>query len=442
MKNITPEFQKELFKYILQNKSCARLIKDIHKDVFTYDEHKLFIILLKKYVDKYSRLPSSSITFTQFLYDNKNILKLEDSVMPSLEEEIESLYKPIKADEDFLGEHLVSLIQYQQIKNLFGKYAPILHDGSDVWDKMKMELEATINLGLTEEDERPIPTSILDDWYNDGSNDAYAFPTFLKALNQFTTKKGFAPPELIEILGLPKGFKTGTMLNIGAHYALDGLHVFVADFENGITQMRQRIKQVLLEAEYKELFDGTHTEHIQDYLHYFKMMGGSIWVGSYNAFMHTANDVKADMRAIMKDKDITFNCIVWDYADIMKPTIKQNRGDENISRVYHDIVSVHKTLECFGFTASHTKQSALGKFEPNMGDQSAAWSKNKDAHACFYITQDEDEEPYDLARIGVVFQRQGVKKGHFYVKTDIARQTLIEVPTEIYEDLLNSEDDI
>lgn len=437
MKALTPEFQKELFKYLIQNKTSVGIVKDISKEVFTFEEHKLFIILLKKYIEKYRRMPSS-IDLIQFLHDNTKLLGLEQDVIPDLEDEIRDLFTPIKADEQFLSEHLITLVQYQQMKTIFGKYAPILQDGVEVWEKLKIELESTLSLGTDEELERPLPTSVLGDWYNDSRTNVHAYPTFMKGLNRLTAKGGFASPELIQILGLPKQFKTGTMLNIAIQYALSGLNVYVADFENGQLQMRERIKQALLEATLDEIIDNTYEDIIDACLFFWTMMGGSIWVGSYTANVHTARDVEFDMKQICKENNIEngFDCIIWDYADIMAPTVKQHELRHSIDRVYHDIISVHKRQGAFGFTASHTKQSSMGKFEPKMNDQSEAWNKNKNAHACFYITQDEEEAEYDLARIGVVFQRQGKKSGYFYVSIDFERQTLNEISQEDYEEAM------
>ena len=434
MKALTPEFQKELFKYLLQNKTSVRIVKDISKEIFTYEEHKLFIILLKKYIEKYRRMPSS-IDLIQFLHDNTKLLGLEEKVLPDLEDEIRDLFTPVKADEQFLSEHLISLVQFQQMKIIFGKYAPILSDGMEVWEKLKIELESTLSLGTDEEMERPLPTSLLGDWHNDSRTNTHAYPTFMKGLNRLTAKGGFSSPELIQILGLPKQFKTGTMLNIAIQYAIGGLNVFIADFENGQMQIRERLKQTILEATLNEVINNVHEDIIDACLFFWTMMGGSIWVGSYTANTHTARDVEFDMKQICKENNIEngFDCIIWDYADIMAPVVKQKEKRHSIDRVYHDIIAVHKRQEAFGFTASHTNRSASGKFEPTMADQSEDWGKNKNAHACFYITQDEEEKEFDLARIGVVFQRQGRSSGYFYVGIDFERQVLNEISQEDYD---------
>ena len=444
MNKITPEFQKEIFKYLLQNKTSARLVRDLSKDIFTFDEHKLFITLLQKYVEKRKRMPTK-IDFLQYLNESNKKLKIDEDTLADLSDELADLYSPLQASEEYLSENLISLIQYQQIRNIFANYAPILDDGIEVWEKAKIEFELTLGLSMDEDDYRPIPTSIWDDWDNDNRSNIFAHPSYILGLNRLTNKKGFATPELIILLGLPKQFKTGTMLNILVRYAIYGLNVFIADFENGQTQIRQRIKQILLEATSEEIITDVNGDVIDACITTWKLLGGSIWVGSYTANIHTAKDVEDDMKIIGKeegfyDGDNGWGAIGWDYCDIMQSVKKEKEKRNKIENVYHDCIAVQKRQGAFGISASHTNRSAMGKFEPTMEDFSEDWGKAKNCHACFYVAQDEDEKEAGIARIGVVMQREGVPSGHFYVDLDIPRQQLVEIDDAEYTELLETND--
>jgi hypothetical protein len=392
-------------------------------------------------------MPSSIDTgqiMAQYLDDKSSSTKITQDQKDAIQEEVRDLYRPVQADEEYLAEHLITLIQYQQMKKLLMLYAPVLENGMDVWEKLKIELESTLALSMDEDDARPLPTEVLTDWHNDGRTVVYAIQTFLNGLNSLTGKGGFATPELITILGLPKAFKTGVIINLLVHMgAYYGLNIFLADFENGQQQVRTRVKQALMGATLQEVINNEYDDVLDECLDGWKLNGGSIWVGTYTAFTHSAKDVEMDMRAICKERGYEdgFDCIGWDYADIMRPTVKQNSLREDIGRVYHDIIGVHKRQEAFGFTASHTNRSAMGKFEPTMADFSEDWGKAKNAHACFYITQDEEEAKENIARIGVVMQRQGAKSGYFPVLINYETQTLEEIPEEVYLECMEEDED-
>lgn len=447
MKSLTLDYQREIFKYLLQNKSSVRLVKDIPIDVFQNTDHRIVLQEIKKFVNKFSRMPSSIDTsqiMYQYIEDNKTKLGITQDQIDLFQQDIKNLYTPVQADEEYLAEHLVTIIQYQQMKKLLSTYAPILDNGMEVWEKLKIELDPILSLSMDEDEARPLPTEIFTDWHNDGRTVVYAIQTFLNGLNRLTAKGGFATPELITILGLPKAFKTGTIINLLVHMAAYyGLNIFLADFENGQTQVRTRVKQTLMQASLMEVINNEYADVLEECLDGWKLNGGSIWVGSYTAFTHTAKDVEMDMRRICKENGYEngFDCIGWDYADIMRPTTKQNSLREDIGRVYHDIIAVHKRQGAFGFTASHTNRSAMGKFEPTMADFSEDWGKAKNAHACFYITQDEDEAKENIARIGVVMQRQGAKSGYFPVQINYETQTLEEIPEEVYQDCMEVDED-
>lgn len=447
MKSLTLDFQREIFKYLLQNKSSVRLVQDIPIDVFQNADYRIVLQEVKKFVKKFSRMPSSIDTnqlMYEYLESNKTKLSITQDQIDLFQEDVRNLYNPVQADEDYLAEHLVTIIQYQQMKKLFATYAPILDNGMDIWEKLKIELDPILALSMEEDEARPLPTEIFTDWHNDGRTKVYAIQTFLNGLNSLTAKGGFSSPELITILGLPKAFKTGTIINLLVHMAAYyGLNVFIADFENGQTQVRTRVKQTLMEATLMEVINNEYEDVLDECINGWKLNGGSIWVGSYTAYTHTAKDVEMDMRRICKERGYEngFDCIGWDYADIMRPSVKQNSLREDIGRVYHDIIGVHKRQDAFGFTASHTNRSAMGKFEPTMADFSEDWGKAKNAHACFYITQDEDEAKENVARIGVVMQRQGAKSGYFPVLINYDTQTLEEIPEEVYRECLDEEED-
>ena len=426
------EFQKEVLKYLVQDRKNRYLIKELDPAVFDLEEHQLVFSLVKKYLSKYNKQPLR-VDFLQWVQKSLTKTSWDEDIVKLVISSAKMLYKPIEASEELLRDTVVEFVQYQMAKVLLAKYAPKLKEGVGVWANMRDELNDILRLEKNEGSDHARPTSLFTEWDEEFEEVAQTYPCYLPSLNRLTSKKGFASPELILILGLPKGFKTGVMINFAVNYAIDGLKIYVADFENGQREYRERIKQALMHDTREKVKEGYDSEFLDECLTRWSGMGGDIIVGSYTAYEDGVIDVEADLQWLKDTKGFVPDMIVWDYPDIMNTKEKEKEARNRISRAYHEIIGLHKKLECFGFAASHTKQSAIGKFNFDIGDFSEDWGKAKNCHATFGIMQNEADEAAGIGRLGVVLQRSGAASGTVFVEIDKETQTMREINMEDYQ---------
>jgi len=430
--DIAIEFQKELFKFLATERTMKNIMVEFDATVFDLTEYQLTFKLLQKCVAKIKRLPTKA-DFLQYITTQLPKLKWDEKVEAEIFATAKMLYTPIYASKELLTETAVEFAQYQMMKKAAEKYIPTLQDGVEIWRSFKNDITKILAIGTSGGSDHAEPTSVFDEWDEAFSEYGQTHPCYLNGLNKLTAKRGFASPELILILGLPKGFKTGTMINLGVNYAIAGLKVFCVDFENGQKAYRQRIKQALLQCTRQELQE-EEPEHINNCLQFWKLKGGNIFVQSYTAYANTPKDVEADLDYLREVHGFIPDVILWDYPDIINPSdtsIKETR--HKIQHVYHEIISLNKRLGCFSFAASHTTKSAVGKFNYDMGDFSEDWGKAKNCHATFGIMQSPEEAEAGVARLGVVLQREGVKSGTIFVNIDESRQLMEEIDEAEYQ---------
>lgn len=236
-------------------------------------------------------------------------------------------------------------------------------------------------------------------------------PTYLTGLNRLTASGGFKKPEFIIIAGGPKGYKTGTALNIALGYVKEGMNVYYVDTENGKSAIRDRFLQALAKCELKEL----NREDVRKALKYIvprvRLFGGEIIIDHYAANRHTVADVEARLEYLRVEEGWEPDLIVWDYPDLMVPSVraKGDKRHEDIATVYYDIVALNSRLGIFSLGITQVKADAVDKEVIQMQDFGGAFAKAMIAHAAFAICRTEDEVAAGIGRLVPVFQRQGVR---------------------------------
>jgi len=428
---MTIEFQADVLSQLIANQEFKGFIKDVSPELFTEPEHKFIMSVLREYNSKYKSVPTLT-NLLQFVNNNsQSTIDLSD-----IEGVLQLLYNRKVEDVPLLRDTVIDKVKEQRLKNLIkGSIGQPITDNQI--SSMLHELTSIDRLGKNIE-ERPKPIRVTANLILPDRFQSKAYPTYIHGLNALTTKGGFAPPELITFLSAPKSFKTGTLINLAKGYVTDGLKVFYADFENGAENILMRFEQCLTGATYEEMQEGIYDDISLQQMAKITKLGGEFIIQSYQANIHTLDDVEADILAL-KEMGVDIQLVCYDYLDLAKCADKTITQDTHkIQHIYHHAISLNKKHNMFSITPSQVNRSAVNKENIDMTDFARDFGKAMNVHAAFAIMRTDDESDKGIARIGTVVQRMGKrptknKNNQVYIQIDenTMQVTEIDSPDDI-----------
>lgn len=435
---MTIDFQKDLLRVLIQSPSFRKYIPQISEDIFDMPESQVIFQLLQNYVEKYRKQPEYSSMMEWWSRVTKK-QSIEENTYKSIQVEIASMYEEYRGDTGLLEDTIAEQIQYKMAKVLFQKYASQLSDGIDIYRKMRIELNDIIDFD-TEETTESEGKYLFKEFDPPKRGQRIGQPTFLKALNRMTAAGGFHTPQLVIIMGTPKGFKTGTVMNLALSYAIDGLKVFYADTENGLLSIENRFKQAMAKCTYQELFSGDLNDILEEQSRRMQVMGGEIRMERFPAHTKSINDIEAKLDELRDEDGWVPDLIIYDYLDLFLANDPTKRREKriNIQHVYFDAINLQAKIGAFGISPSQVSKEALNKPIINMKDFSEDFGKAMNAHAAFAICRTVEEQELGVARIVPVVQREGVAQASgatCLVKMNEERMDITEITYEEYEDI-------
>lgn len=447
----TLDFQFETLKFFVSPNDFylgAKYLDIMDADCYSLEEHAFILDSLQKYKKQYGTIPKTHATFVQFLEDNiPDSTKTE--VKQKIYKEVRQLYTPFVSDTPIVIEKIVEYGQYVLTANLFKEYAGKLREGGQVIKQAYADMAKIVKLADSinvNENEVTKGAYLVKDFSTRGAyKPVQGDPTFLKALNRMTSAGGFYAPQLIIFMGAPKGFKTGTMLNIALGYVKDGEKVFYADFENSVRSINTRANQGLVGASFDELRNGDKTETVKSIMKHIETLGGEMRIEYFQANVASIADVEARLVQLAQEDGFVPTKIIYDGLDLVTPIDKSIRDKRlQIQATYHDAIRLQTKYCLTGFTPSQVSRQAISKPILNMQDLSEDIGKAHNAHAAFAICRTDEEIQAGTARIVPVFQREGVRQEMAtpcFVKIDEARMLVEEIDINI-EGLLSKRDNI
>lgn len=436
------QFQNDILKFLCQNKQGKRYLKILDADLFDAREYEVIFTYLKSFSNKYKGLPNKGqILDILEIHLRRNKTNLTKEKLKEfrivLTETIDSIFEPSTANVEYIKEKLIGKYQKKRIRQVFKENAGKLKgDDDDLINEIFKEISAIKKLG--EEDlgeiEKNRGSFLLADHQPGDYSIPKAHPCYLQALNNMTSTKGFYSPQLIIIMAEPKGFKTGTVLNIAKNYMRDGYKVFYADTENGHKRISDRARQSMLNCTFEELISGKLDSKLASLVRKYRTMGGEFRPNFFPAQTKTIADVEAELDYLLEEYGWTPDLIVYDYLDNFEPIdyrIKEKRL--KIQAVYFDAIRLNSRIDTFAWSPSQVSKGAVGTGKINMTDFAEDFGKAANCHAAFGIVSDEVEKEAGIRRILPVAQRDGVAQHSnkaCFVKFDEARQQVIEIDYE------------
>ena len=429
------EFQSEVLRYMIQDKTARKFLGVIDKELFDGYSFKIIFDILKSYYEEYRSQPSLAGMLQYFDTEIKKHDVSKD-VYASLESTIKSCYLPIKANLDQIKDEIVVFYQKQLTKSLFTQYADKINDGDkELFSVLQKQMRKIAKVGeRNDEQEANRGEFLLKDYRVGNYSITEGAPTFLKGVNKMTSTGGFYSPQLVIFMGAPKSFKTGTLINIAVNYVRDGYKVYYVDCENGKDRIRDKARQCMLGCTFSELVSGKFDRTLKEMVGRFKVMGGDMKIDFYPAHSKTVGDVEDELDYLKEEYGWEPDIICWDYLDLMRPIdsrIKEKRLQ--IQATYFDAIKLQNKRGLFGIGLSQVNKDAVNAPVISMKHFAEDFGKAANCHAAFALCGTEEEREAGYIRITPVVQRDGVRYNSKHVcllKVDEARMSLDETSFE------------
>lgn len=443
---MTIEFQKDVVKYLCQRKDAKKYIEIINDDFFDGADEYVVFALLKSFVQEYHSQPSLG-NLLEFFHKElrKKKEKLPADLVNSSEEAIRTAFEVLTANVDQIREIIIEEYQFKLTKDLFiENAAKVKQKDPEVIKDMFRKLSDIKKLGETDLDEekKNRGTFLLKDHSNDDYDDTEGHPTNLRAINRMTSTGGFYCPQLIVIMSGPKGFKTGTLLNLAKGYVQDGYKVYYADAENGHVRLKHRVRQAMLNCTYNELRSGVMDDTLDQMVTKYMALGGDFKADFYPAHTKTIHDVEIELEYLRDEHGWVPDIICYDYLDLFKPidsSIKEKRL--KIQACYFDAIALQNKWGMFGFTLSQVNKEAINKRIIDITAFSEDFGKAANAHAAFAFCRDKVEKELGIGRLLPVMQRDGVAQESnkaCFVKVEEGKMLMEEIKYKEWQEIYDS----
>lgn len=437
---MTLAFQQNLLAYIAQEGSYE-LCRLMDKNLFALPEHQIVLQLMKAYYKNYKLSPSKR-SLEQYIHLANKKQKLDDNVLKSIVAASDKLFEPLGKDYALTKDLVILEAKRKAIKKLLAEHAAEVPTmDSESMKAMSSKMQSIINISSDKFEFKYEGRYLLADRNKPKPDIGYGHPTCYEGLNNLMTRKGFLSPELIVIMSTPKGFKTGFLLNVMMGYVKAGLKVYLADTENGLSQLLSRLERNVLEATFEEYRTKEEQEELKYQLKVLAAHKGDIRIQQYAPHTATINDVSADIRELKTLDGFEPDVIMYDYLDNFKANgAKEYDKRINIQRVYFEAIALNVHLNTFAFSPSQTNRAGAQKEEIGSSDYAEDWGKAMNVHASLSINRTKLEVQAGVARMVPVDVREGKrhvgKDTTVYFTFDESRQKVKEISFESYNDLM------
>ena len=411
---MTLEFQSNLLKYFVQMKESKEYIGELDSNLFDLEEHKFAFSLIQTYIEEHKYTPSE-VNLIEFFSRKAKELQMPKNTMGLVIDVCKECYLPLVSDTEIYHSTVIDFIQKKRSKLFIEKNLDGIMSGTDLnfssWAKEFQTISTLGDKGFQEASGGAFLFRDFDDVVIQ-SNDAT--PIFLKLVNRMTADRGFYSPQLVSLMSGPKGFKTGTVINIAKHLIMDGKKVFYADFENSYKAINNRVYQSMLECEKHELTNIENQKVLKKMIRNFQKRGGDLRTEYFPAHLTTLDQVDNKLQQLKEEFGWVPDVIIYDYLDLAgcaDRSIKEKRLQ--IQYNYHHAIRLNHKWNTWAITLSQIGKAAQAKMEKDryidMKDFAEDFGKAMNVHAAFAMCRSLEDIEKGIGYIIPVAQREGVR---------------------------------
>lgn len=431
--------QETLLSYLLRGKLPSNVRNAITATFFATQEDILIWRVCNGYIDNYLEHPERAVLESDLAKEFKRLSRTEmqNFRLESVSSRLSSIYEfsldvPMEKVVREVEDEVMRAKSYVLMAKLSEKMASL--EGEELRLAL-IEIGEVGAINLVPVEDVSEPVSVIHENYTPQEDNRQSWETPFVALNNTMAKGGFSQEELIVFVAHEKAFKTGLLLMMACYYSRQGLKVYYADLENGISNIRRRTYQTLLNCNVQELESLCENGMLDEEKERIKEAGGDVVIKKY-ATSASMKDLEKDLVQKEKEEKWSPDILIIDYIDIFLGGGKQIQTiRERIQDNYMMAKSIIHRFQCLCITISHTNRQTRQDKGISTSSLAEDFAKARHASAIIAIERDGLDMMAQTGRLRPIVQRDGIAGEASlpcYIKIEPERALVQEIDKSSY----------
>jgi replicative DNA helicase len=380
-------FQTHILAVIARTPTFALRYRTVlHPDFFEAQDHRVLAKVLLGYVDQYDSLPTET-TLLECLKEQTS-----KDQFASLGPTVGGLYQEDISDADAVMDRVIEFGQNQAMVNAVIRGAERLETGNrdirPLIDEALLVGQDLLDLGhnYTKDAEDRF------NWYlHPEEQSKNVVPTGITHMDQ-AMRGGLGRGEMGVVLAPPKRGKTTLLINIGYGALLDprALNVVHFTLEMSKQKVARRYDDRLMGKLTK-----TRSTDPQKYVEELRervntLVRGQLFIKEYATRQATVADMRSYL-TILSSQGFKPDCVIVDYADIVKPGRRLGEMRHEQAGIYEDLRAMAGEFDVVVWAASQANRGSLDKEVITIQDFAESFEKSAIVDAAWAFCQTLDE---------------------------------------------------
>jgi replicative DNA helicase len=413
-------FQRKILSVILHDYTLVlNIINIIKPSYFTAPVMRIIARNITKFVKKFKTAPDYDELCNYSIKNSDG--KFSDDLLCS---NIKKIYSTKIKNKKYIVEQMVEFARYSGMKSAIIESADLIGD-IDNRSTIRNLITDALKIGL---DIRKKGIDVIKERYKRAVERAlYGFDytrisTGFKGLDR-RLSGGLDCGELGCILAPPKGFKTGTLINLGFAALARRKTVVHYTFEVSEDKTAARYERRISGLTKKGMLK--HPKKLDAALRRLESIGARLIVKEFPMRTVGVSDIHNHLE-FLKNEGIYPDLVIVDYGDLLKP---ETRGETHtqIGDIYAALRALAQEFNVPVWTASQTTRKALGKKYIQKDDIADSFKKIAVSDVVIAVCQTPDERKADNARLFVAANREGAEGGIVFMHIDYKRSRIREM---------------
>ena len=399
------KFQEQILAVILKDiELVTDVVSVVNHNYFTDPTLSQLARQALKFIDQYQGVPN----LEQFI-------SFVDS--PEYTKRIKRIYKLKIKNKLYIRDQIIEFAKFNAMKAAIVESSEMLTSGIE-FATIEKTISEAMKIGVNL---RNLGTDLLLDRKERFRQrqikglDSSKIPTGIDRLDKIMTG-GLSPGELGVILAAPKGFKTGTLTNLGASALNRGYFVAHFTLEVSEDKQTQRYERRLAGLDHKDVI--LKTNKLNKVLKRIETLGGGLVIKGFPTRSVTVSHINNHL-GLLEAEGFIPDLIIVDYGDLVKPSIKGEKRDQ-LGIIYAELRAMGQTRNAAVWTASQANRKALNKKLIGKGDIAESFEKIAIADIVVAVCQTREERQMSpsRARLFISAHREGEEGVIIYITID------------------------
>ena len=419
-------FQSKIAAHSLRDLEFMRRVAHLIKpDYFENIGEAALVNISLEFFKKYAAVPDAATTI-QLIKEKHEKKLLKGEVYDAVRSSFRSLYQTELMGGVYVAEKVAEFCRDKATENALLASVEFLN--SKNFNKINEVMQEALNVGINEDgDEYDYFDKIEDRTERRldiiaGKIKPNGITTGYARMDDLLYHRGWGKKELSLLMGGAKSGKTTALINFGRMAAMAGKNVLYVTLEVSAQIIADRLDASITDNEMRELSKSIHD--VSSKVKALKGKTGKLKIHEFPSGSLSPNMLRRLIER-HKNKGLTFDLIVVDYADLMIPDFRMNDAIENSKNVYTGLRAIASEEDAAVLTATQTNRDGFKSTVAKAEHVAEDFNKIRIADLVISINATEEERAVGEARLYFAASRNQETGFSIFIKQEIAKMKFI-----------------